>query len=106
MTIITYKHLFDTLCEQGCTLLTTADEYIQICKTDKNLKVRILAACGHERDCLPYFLKKRSFSLCRSCTTIKTSELLKEKHKTTSTLCQDIEYNGYLHVYQYIEHNF
>lgn len=106
MTVITHKYLVDTLQQQGCTLLTTEYEYTQVCKTDKNLKVRILAVCGHERDCLPHFLKKRSFLLCKACTILNTRKLLKEKHNNESELCQNIEFNGYLHVYQYIENHF
>ena len=88
-----YLKLYQVFASYECNLLTTEQELQeQINNELKNrgliihhAKVRILAQCGHEHECVvTNFLQRRTAIMCKNCRAMKNP-----------SNSFDIEYNGY-----------
>lgn len=68
-----YQRLSEEFEKSQCKLLTTEEEMKILTKTKQfqHTNVRILAACGHEHQCVvTNFLVRRTANLCKDCRKI------------------------------------
>jgi hypothetical protein len=82
-----YDNIKSKLEEEGCTLLTTIDEYNDLYSKIKNkhaIRYKYIAKCGHENDvAYTNFIKRKTGVICKDCVKKNTSHILKTINKTT-----------------------
>lgn len=82
---VDYIEIKNTYELQGCKLLTTEDEYMQMKQTKplKSMWFNIVSVCGHQEKSLYYsFTESRTCLYCKRCTLIRARELLIGQAKT------------------------
>jgi hypothetical protein len=69
-----YEKVKATMLQNNCTLLTTANEYIQIVKETNYPKVKYIASCGHEHEVgASIFISRKTGIICPSCMSKKNN---------------------------------
>ena len=91
-----YTKLCQEFADYECRLLTTEEEIKEQIKnrsiTIHHAKVKILAECGHEQECVvTNFLQRRTAVMCKDCRL----KSINTKMKESSINNHEIEYRGY-----------
>lgn len=95
----------------GCKLLTTNEQLFQLMQTNVKSyqfqKVRILSTCGHVSDgYISNLTSKGTGILCKSCSKDRTTHKQREDRVLGVKTAQEIEYEGYKHIRDILEHDF
>ena len=90
-----YIKLCQEFSNYECKLLTTEEEIQEQMKnrsiTIHHTKVKILAKCGHDHECVvTNFLQRRTAVMCKECREHKVKIELRQR-----TNLHEIEYDGY-----------
>ena len=90
--IVTYDTIKKMYEDNGCQLLTTEDEYLELKKTQNLAKIlfKIISSCGHPSDDSLYysFVESNTCKLCKKCTHNNMIQHMKQYAKTTYNYTQ------------------
>ena len=76
----TYHDIVQCFEKENCQLLTSEEEYKNICKSSP--KYRYTASCGHEHIVFFHvFLSRKTGVICPNCVNIRNTKNIKEKLK-------------------------
>lgn len=104
-----YQRLYEEFEKSQCKLLTTKEEMKVLTKTKQfqHVMVTILAACGHEHQCVvTNFLVRRTANLCKDCRKVKVQKSMKAKHQENMDSCFQIENDSFLIVQKQLESHY
>lgn len=89
---IDYDTIKSTYESNGCQLLTTEDEYLELRKTVvlKKILFKIISSCGHltEKSLYYSFTENNTGKLCSDCIDERLSKTMKEYSKTEQGHCR------------------
>lgn len=100
----------EKLCQEfqdfKCLLLTTKNELHEQMRQRsiplQHTRVRILAACGHEHECVvTNYLRRRTAVMCKECRLKNIQSI--NKNRTLN--CYEIEFMGFLKIREILEKN-
>jgi hypothetical protein len=93
-----YTEVSKRFTDNGCKLLTTEKEYYDNGMTIYS-QYKMIASCGHERECTLNIFQDSDISLCSPCARKKDSDFKKENSKIDGNARGNVlEYNAYIYL--------
>ena len=92
--MVTYNDIKISFAERKCNLLTSENEYTEMCdKKIKFKKFNYIASCNHTHVVFyNVFISRNTGIICPSCISKNNRLVIKEKRKLNKTECFELEY--------------